>query len=184
MSYTEDQIGILVRRRLGTDPAEVLRYVPLVPAAIEATVRKCARRIDLRNYTLTNPAATTVALDGSGAADLSSLVADPRVMLDLLKYGRITHASYTSPLRFLEDSTHGAFAGSLDSLFPKCWLEGATLKTRVAGEAALSGSLGLAVPYRMTLAQLPDALVEPAGVGLIDSLIDLLSLRPDEEDGD
>jgi hypothetical protein len=183
--YTEDQIAILVRRRLGTDPAEALRYVPLIPAALLRTCRKAAARPSLRHHVWTDPASVTVALDGSGVADLSTLVATNRVQLDLLKYGEIRHADFPHPLRLVESSTAG-FAGSLDSLFPKCFLRGLDLHTRanVEGVLFLTGTLAFAAPHWQTLAQLDESLVEMEGVGLVDSVIELLSLRPDEEDGD
>jgi hypothetical protein len=48
----------------------------------------------------------------------------------------------------------------------------------------LAGTLAFSIPYWMTLAQLPESLVEMEGVGLVDSVIELLNLRPDEEEGD
>jgi hypothetical protein len=184
-AYDEEEIGILVAKRLDADPADVLRFVPLVPAGILRTVRKCAARPGLRHLVWTDPASTTAALDGSGVADLSTLVTSTRIQLDLLKYGEIRHAGYDFPLRLLENSGQGAFSGSLDTLFPKCWLTGQKLSTRVSSETnLLPGPLSLAVPYWMTLAQLPEPLVELEGVGLVDSIIDLLRLAPEEEGGD
>ncbi len=182
MTYDEEEIGILVAKRLGADPSDVLRFVPLVPAGILRTCRKAAARRNLRHLVWTDPASVTAALDGSGVADLSALVTTNRVQLDLLKYGEIRHAGYDFPLRLVESAT-GGFAGSLDALFPKCWLRGQNLHTRVGGDVAvLPGPLAFAVPYWQTLAQLDESLVEMEGVGLVDSVIDLLTLRPDEED--
>jgi hypothetical protein len=181
-AYDEEQVAILVCKRLGLPPASRLRFVPLIPAALLRTCRKAAARPSLRHLVWTDPASVTAALDGSGVADLSSLVATNRVQLDLLKYGEIRHPDYAHPLRLIESAT-GGFAGSLDSLFPKCWLKGQKLSTRVSGEAALAGSLSLAVPFWQTLAQLDESLVEMEGVGLVDSVIDLLTLAPEEEGG-
>lgn len=185
-AYDEEEVGILVAKRLDADPADVLRFVPLVPGGLLRAVRKCAARPRLRHHVLTDRASVTVALDGSGVANLSALVASPRIQLDLLKYGEIYHSSSPYPLRLLETAGQGQFAGSNDALFLKCWLVGSKLYTRSADNntTPLSGSLSLAVPYWMTLAQLPEALVEMEGVGLVDSVIDLLRLAPEEEGGD
>lgn len=182
-AYTEEQVALLVCKRLGLPPAARLRFVPLIPAGLLRTCRKAAARPALRHLVWTDPAAVTVALNGSGVADLSTLVSTNRVQLNLLKYGEIRHADFSSPLRLVESAT-GGFAGSLDLLFPKCWLIGKKLSTRKGGETTyLAGSLSFAVPYWQTLAQLDESLVEMEGVGLVDSIIDLLSLAPEEDGG-
>jgi hypothetical protein len=184
-TLNEQQVAILACKRAGLPPAAALRLIPLVSAALLLTVRKAAAKTALRHLVWTDPATTTAALDGSGVGDLSTLVTTNRIQLDLLKYGEIRHSSFEHPLRLLENSGQGAFSGSLDSLFPKCWLKGQKLSTRVANEGnLLTGSLSFAVPYWMTLAQLPEDLVEMAGTGLVDSLLDLLTLTPEEEGGD
>jgi len=182
-SHKEEAIAILVAKRLKVDPSETLRFVPLIPAAILRAVQKFAERDDLRHHVLTDPAQVTVDLDGSGVADLSDLIDDPRIVLNLLRFGEITHANFDFPLRRLETTAQARFASALDSLFPKYWLEGNKLKTRatVEGGGALSGALALSVPYWMTLAQVPEIVVETEGVGVVDSLIELLA---EEADGD
>jgi hypothetical protein len=151
---------------------------------IQRTVEMCAADASLRHLVWTDPADVTVTLDGDGAADLSGLVDDPRILLNLLKYGEIRHASYSYPFRLLENSGQGAFAGSLDSLFPKCWLVGSKLYTRINGESPLSGDLTLAVPYWLTLAQLPEELVGKPRVGLVASLVRVLPLEKPGKDED
>jgi hypothetical protein len=184
-SYEENQVGVLVRQRLGLPPSAALGFLPLIPAAILRTIEKAAARADLRPYTLTDPSTTTATLDANGVADLTTLITTPGILLNCVKYGDITHPDYPQPLRFLNGGiAHGQFAGALDGLFPKCWLENNDLHTRVATEAALAGDLSLAVPYQQTLAQINDILIHAEGIGVVDSLIDLLQLRPDEEDGD
>ena len=184
-ALTEEQIALLVCKRLGLPPAARLRFVPLIPAGLLRTVRLAAADPTLRHLVWTDPATTTAALNASGVADLSTLVSTTRVQLDLLKYGEIRHADYSFPLRLIENSGQGAFAGSLDDLFPKCWLTGKKLSTRVRSETSLlAGALSFAVPYWQTLAQLDESLVEMEGVGLVDSVIDLRSLAPEEERGD
>jgi len=51
---------------------------------------KFAADPNLRNWLLTNPATTTVALDANGVANLTALIATPRILLECLKYGEIT----------------------------------------------------------------------------------------------
>jgi hypothetical protein len=183
-TLNEEQVGLLVRRRLGLPPATRLRFVPLIPAALLRTVEKCAARDDLRHWVLTDKATTTAALDGSGVAGLSTLVTTPRIQLHLLRYGNIYHADSTFPLRPLEEAAHGQLAGALDTMFLRYWLEGTNLCTRSAdgNTTPLSGPLSFAVPYWMTLAQLPEALVEKEQVGLVDSIIELLAEEPDGDD--
>lgn len=184
-AYNEEEIAILAAKRLGADPSSVLRFVPLIPAGILRTVRRCAAHKALRHLTWTNPSSTSAPLDGTGVADLSTLVTTNKVLLDLLKYGEIRHDGYAHPLRLLENSGQGAFAGSLDSLFPKCWLVGQKLATRVVSDTnVLPGPLSFAVPYWMTLAQLPEELVELERDGLVDSMIELSRMPPEAERGD
>jgi hypothetical protein len=182
-SFNEEAIAILVAKKLKVDPSGILRFVPLIPAAILRAVQKFAGRDDLRHHVLTDPSVVTVALDDEGAADLSDLIDDPRIVLNLMRFGEITHPSFEFPLRRLETAAQSRFASALDALFPKYWLEGKKLKTRATleGGGALSGVLGLSVPYWMTLAQVPEIVVVTEGVGVVDSLIELLA---EEADGD
>lgn len=160
-SLTAQDIGVKIRRRLGAPVSDRLRYHPLIDDALYRLVaRKVAPAKRLRPLLLTDPAAATVTLV-DGAADLSALVASDRILVACLRYGRITHASYSYALRLLESADQGALPNALDGMFPKCWLVGTTLHTSLDAEGnALTGDLALAVPYWPTLAQLPESLVE------------------------
>jgi hypothetical protein len=124
------------------------RVGQLVFPALEALARETARSPSMRRHALTDPSGATAALDADGVADLSGLIDDEGVLLDCLKYGEITHESSPYPLRLIEHSGQGRFAGSLDRLFLKAWLVGANLHTRSAdgNETPLAGSLSFAVP--------------------------------------
>lgn len=146
-----------------------------VDDAIRATVRKCAASSSLRHHVLTDPAETTATLDSDGVADLSTLIESaPRILLEDLKHGDITHPDSTFPLRPLEHSAQGALSGALDAMFPRYWIRGTKLHTRATD--VLSGDLSFAVPHWMTLEDFPDALV----LKLVTSLVELLPLKPEK----
>lgn len=183
--YTVTERVLAALLLTGDVPADLDDMVALhADDAIQRTVELCAYDAKLRHLVWTDPASVTVTLDDSGVADLSTLVTDERILLDLLKYGEIRHADYDHPFRLLENSGQGGFAGSLDALFPKCWLVGSKLHTRTGGETALSGDLTLAVPYWMTLALLPEELVGKPRVGLVTSLVEMLPLKRQDEKKD
>lgn len=113
---------------------------------LEALARDLARRPSMRHHVLTDPADVTVVLDGDGVADLSTLEEDEGVLLDCLKYGRVTLDGLSFPLKLVETPTQGALAGALDTMFARCWLVGPNLYTKGTDGNPLSGTLALAVP--------------------------------------
>ncbi len=151
--------------------------------AILRSARACAADAALRPYVLTDPATTTAPLDASGVAGLTALVRDPRVLLDLLNFGEITHPDLDFPLRPLATSAQGALASALDALIGKYWIEGSSLYTRSTdgNQTPLSGSLALRVPYWPTLAQYPDALVGVPQIGLVAQIVAALPLERESE---
>lgn len=161
-ALTHADIGEMVRRRFNGPDGDVLRYVALVDPAIRHLAYDVAVDPNLRPWLMTDPATTTAALDANGIADLSPLIANPRIILECLKYGEImppAGSGYpTQPFRMLNSEGQGQLKGMFDALQPKCWLSGYFLHTKRVN-AFMVGSISLEVPYWPTIAQLPESLV-------------------------
>jgi hypothetical protein len=164
-ALTYKALGVLVRHQLGLPNSARLGLQVLVNPTLKQLARDCALDRSLRRYVLTPPATTTVALDASGVADLSSLVTSSKIILDRLEFGEITHPDYELPLEF-STTDIAELDSDLDELFPQCWLIGDQLHTKGTGADPLAGSLSLAVPRIPTLAQLHEAL-EPKLIDMI-----------------
>lgn len=160
-SLTHSDVAELVRRRFNGPDGDELRYIPLVDPAIRHLAYEVAADPELRHWLLTDPATTTVALDANGVANLTALIASPRIILECLKYGSIMPpAGYsTQPLRMLDNEGQGQLKGMFDSLQGKFWLNGTFLFTKRVNNAFMAGSLRLEVPYWPTLLQLPESLI-------------------------
>lgn len=161
-SLSHKDIAEIVRRRFNGPDGDELRYIPLVDSALCHLAYDVAADLGLRHLLLTDPAATVVTLV-NGVADLSTLVAAPRILLECLKYGEIMPpiaAGYpTQPFRFIDNTGQGQLKGMFDSLQPKCWLGGNFLYTKMVNNAFMVGDISLEVSYWPDLAQLPDQLV-------------------------
>ena len=165
MSETAETIAIRVRRKLGLPESAALSLQPLVDVAIRRLAYDIARNSNVENYLQTNPATTTVTLDGSGTADLTALVANPRILLDCLKWGDIfPPAGYdsTQPFRLVDNLAQLRLAGAYDALVYHACLSGTSLFTRSPDNnlTPLAGIISFSVTYWPTIAQLPDSLVE------------------------
>lgn len=158
-------IAELVRRRFNGPEGDELRYIPLVDPALRQLSYDVARDPHLRHWLFTPRSTTTVALDANGVADLTDLIADPRILLECLRYGNIyppAAALSTQPMRMIDNAGQGQLQGAYDGLIYKCWLEGTDLHTR-SGDGnvtPLVGDLELEVNFWPTLSQLPEALVQ------------------------
>lgn len=158
-------IAELVRRRFNGPEGDELRYIPLVDPALRQLSYDVAADPALRNWLLTPRTTTTAALDADGVANLTALIASPRILIECLQYGDIyppASSGITQPMRMIDNSGMGQLQGPYDSLVLKCWLEGTELHTRSAdgNVTPLSGSLEFEVPYWPTLTQLPNSLVQ------------------------
>lgn len=162
MAETHETIAIRVRRRLGLPESATLGLQPLVDVVLRRLCYDLAKDPNSRNWVLTSPATTTATLDANGVADLTTLIASPRIILECLRYGEITDPSNDLPMRFLAHTGQGLLAGAYDSLQLKCWLDGSSLYTKSSDNNAtpLSGPLSFSVPYWLTIAQLNDSLTE------------------------
>lgn len=159
-TLTNAEIAVLVRRRMGTPVSDRLRYAPLINSALLLLARDVAKDKHRRHLMLTDPATTTVTLDGSGVANLTALIASPRILLPELHYGQIFDPSNPNPLVERQQSTR---AGNWDTIYLHYRLDGVLLRTQSTDNNAtpLVGPLTLAVPYWSSLALLNDQLVEP-----------------------
>ena len=165
-----DHSGIaqLVLRRFNGPQSDELRYIALVDSALRQLAYDVARDPGLRQWLMTDPATTTATLDGDGVADLTALIASPRILLECLQYGNIfppvnVALGYsTQPLRLIDNTGQILLAGNYDALVFKATLDGVNLKTKSADNNAtpLAGTISLEVPYWPTIAQLPNSLVQ------------------------
>lgn len=161
-------IAELVRRRFNGPEGDELRYIPLVDPALRQLSYDVARDPGLRHWLMTDPTTTTATLDGNGVADLTALIADPRILLECLQYGNIfppvnVSLGYsTQPFRLIDNTGQMQLAGNYDALVFKATLDGFELKTKSADNNAtpLAGTISFEVPYWPTLAQLPNSLVQ------------------------
>lgn len=162
-ALTHADIAEIVRRRYNGPDGDELRYIPLVDPAIRHLAFEVAANSQLRHWLLTDPANTTVTL-ANGVANLTTLIANPRIILECLKYGTIrppvSSAYPTQPFRMINNEGQGQLKGMFDALQPKCWLEGAYLHTKNIAGMRMAGTITLEVPYWPSLAQLPESLVE------------------------
>jgi len=132
--------------------------------ALEQLARECARDPSQRHFFLTSPASVTAVLDGTGAADLSSLVTNNGILIDCLQYGEVfppvSDAYPTQPFRIIENRQQALLSGMLDGLVLKAWREGNLLKTKSPSNNVepLSGSVSFKVPRVPTLAEVPATL--------------------------
>lgn len=169
MAITTNDVCARVRARLKRlVPVEDIPRVDFlimnhVPPALEDLARKVAYDANKRHLLLTAPSTTTAALNASGVADLSALIANPRVLLDCLKYGTIyppAGSPSTQPFRVLEHAGQGRLRGVYDALVYKCWVEGSQLHTKSANNnvTPLAGNISFAVPRIPGLPDVPFAL--------------------------
>lgn len=127
-----------------------------------------------RHYIFTDPLSVVATLDGSGNADLSTLITGNGILLESLKYGNIfppVASGITQPFRMLDNAGQGQLSGAYDALILKCWLEGTVLHTKSQDNNAtpLVGDISFEVPHVPGL----DAL----NVQLEDELVDRVVLR-------
>lgn len=164
LNYSD--IAELVRRRFNGPEGDELRYIPLVDTGLRQLAVDVARDSSLRDYLMTDPATAVETLDASGVADLTALLADPRILLECLEYGDIyppVNTAYPSvPFRLVDQSAMLQLAGNYDSLVLKAHVDGLTLQTKSPDNnvTPLVGQISFRVPYWPTLTQLPEALVE------------------------
>lgn len=169
-SLTNADVSVLIRRRLGASVAERLRYVPLIESAGLRLARRIADDPMRRHLMLTDPATVTLALDGNGVGDLTTLIGNPRILPDKLGDYGIYHASNQYPLHRIRNVGIARVTGNYDAMFLHYWLEGVKLHTKSGAPAPLD-LLSLEVSYWATLAQMREELVEP----LVEECIELLA---------
>ena len=156
----------MVRRRFNLPEGAELQFMPLVDPALRALSYDVARDPALRNWLMTDPATTTAVLDADGVANLTTLIASPRILLECLSYGEIrppVNVNYsTQPFRMIDNQGAGEIQGAYDSLVYKAWLDGVKLHTKSADNNVipLVGSISFSVPYWASLSQLPNSLVQ------------------------
>lgn len=177
----------LVRARLPAserDSPDLDDRVALVAdrALYALAARKVAPDPRLRRLLLTDPAATTLALDADGKGDLSALVTSQRILVERLGLGSLRREGDSFDLRMLEEADHGALPNALDALFGKFWLDGpAAIATRGAdGQPLADATLKLAVVFWPTLEQCPD----PLGEVLAECCVELLGEEREEKKGE
>lgn len=164
-NFSVSDVCEMVRRRFALPEGEEIRFQPLVDPALRQLAYDVARDPSLRNWLLTDPATTTATLDADGVADLTNLIANPRILLECLQYGEIrppASAISVQPFRMIDNQGMGQLAGAYDSLVYKCWLDGVNLHTK-SGDSnvtPLVGDISFSVPYWPTIAQLPNSLVQ------------------------
>lgn len=159
-------IAQMVLRRFNGPQTDELRYIPLVDSALRQLAYDVAKDPSLRQWLMTDPATTTATLDGDGVADLTALIASPRILLECIQYGDIfppVDPNYsTQPFRLVENIGQLQLAGAYDALVFKATVDGFKLKTK-SGDAnvtPLVGDISFQVPYWPSISQLPEALVE------------------------
>lgn len=156
----------MVRRRFNLPEGAELQFMPLVDPALRALSYDVARDPALRNWLMTDPDTTTAVLDADGVADLTTLVGNPRILLECLSYGEIrppVNVNYsTQPFRMIDNQGAGEIQGAYDSLVYKAWLDGVKLHTKSSDNNVipLVGTISFSVPYWATLTQLPNTLVQ------------------------
>lgn len=162
-ALTHNDIAEMVRRRFNGPDGDVLRYVPLVDSAIRHLAYDVAADPNLSHWLLTDPATTTAVLDANGVANLTALIANPRILLECLRYGEVmppVNDSYPQlPLRMLDHEGQGMLKGIFDRLQGKYWLSGKFLHTKRISNAYMAGSISFETGYWPTLDQLPEALI-------------------------
>lgn len=171
-SETHESISVRVRRKLGLPESAALGIQPLVDPGLRRLCYELAKDSHLRHWVMTDPATTSVTLDASGVADLTALVASPRIILEALRFGEIfppTGYPSTLPFRFVEHAGQGQLAGAYDALQYKCYLQGDNLYTKSpdANVTPLAGDISFRVPMWKTISQLDNSLT--------DRLVDLIS---------
>lgn len=162
---TTSDICESVRRRFGLPEGDALRFQPLVNPALRRLAYDVAKDSSLRDWLITDPSMTTTTLDGNGVADLTALIANPRILLECLKYGDILPpVGYpsTQPFRMIATTGQGQLSGAYDALVYKCFLNGVLLGTKSPDNnvTPLAGVISFQVPYWPTLVQLPEPLIE------------------------
>lgn len=156
---TEKEIAIKIRRRMGWAVAERLRVHPLIDDALLLLSRDAAKDANRRKLFLTDRDTTTVALDVDGVADLTALIASPRIIIDCLHYGEIYDPSSVNPL---VERQQGTRQGNYDDIYLHYVLDGVKIRTQSADNnvTPLDGPLSLAVVKWVTLAGLAEQEVE------------------------
>lgn len=159
-------IAEMVRRRYALPEGAELQFIPLVDPALRQLSYDVAKDPNLRHWLMTDPASTTVTLDAEGVADLTDLIADPRILLECLQYGDIyppVNPDYsTQPFRLVDNFGQFQLPGNYDSLVLKASLDGFKLRTKSPDNnvTSLVGDISFQVNYWATLPQLPETLVE------------------------
>lgn len=186
MALTYQQVAEICRQRLGLPDASAnARALWVIPQALNNLARKVATS-DMRRHLLwTDKATTTVTLDGSGKADLTTLIASKKIMLEFLKYGNIFGDNSPYPLQPVESSSsYLVRQGALADEYLHYYLEGTKIVTLNFGNevSRLEGSLSLEVAYVPTLSQLPSELEDD----FIAKVMELLTLPQNDypEDGE
>ena len=164
-AFNHSDIAEMVRRRFNLPEGDELRFIPLVDSALRQLAYDVAKDPSLRAWLMTDPSFTTASLSAAGVADLTALVASPRILLECLQYGEITPpAAYASdqPFRMIDNSGQGQLAGAYDALVYKAWVEGDNLFTKSPDNnvTPLTGTIAFRVPYWPTISQLPEPLVK------------------------
>lgn len=167
---TTAEAAELARRRLGWPPSANPRLETFVPKAIQKLTEVLGKHPTKRRYVFSDPATTTIALDGAGTADLASL-SDAGLLLEMLEYGEIYDPSFPDiPLVPLRNKAQVALPGNFDQGFGHYALEGTRIVTRSGDSNAtpLAGPLSFACPQVKVIASLP--------VQTHDELIDFIVL--------
>lgn len=123
-----------------------------------------------RNYTFTDPTTTTATLDGNGAANLSTLVAENGLLLENLQFGEIRHLSSAYPLERVGTVAELNFPSNYDSIIFRYALIGMKLKTRGASSSPLAGDLSFACPHVNGLDDLSVQLEDDAVAAIVGRL--------------
>lgn len=94
MAQTETSIAIAASKRLKMDGRSLLTLQTFISNALNNLARQTVNDSTKSSYLMTNPASVTKPISNSTFnyyADLSSLIADPQIMLDYLQRGTIFH---------------------------------------------------------------------------------------------
>lgn len=159
-------IAELVRRRFNGPEGDELRYIPLVDSALRQLAYDVAKDPSLRQWLMTDPSTTTATLDADGVADLTALIADPRILLECIGFGDVfppVDPNYsTQPFRLVDNIGQLQLAGCYDALVLKATVDGFKFKTKSgdANATPLVGDISFAVPFWPRLSDLPESLVE------------------------